>query len=110
MFISLAACLPCWPPAMQPYIYKFDPEVQHSGFEGFTVLFANGERVHWQLHREESRNESRGHSAAVTTRLQELEPGGCMAVPMPRHAIPRNKYRHIPRAPHRLRLQRDWHR
>ncbi|KAL4458886.1 hypothetical protein ABPG75_013751 [Micractinium tetrahymenae] len=26
----------------KPYIYSFNPEVQHSGFEGFTVLFANG--------------------------------------------------------------------
>lgn len=29
---------------MQPYIYSYDPEVQHSGFQGFTVLFANGGR------------------------------------------------------------------
>lgn len=26
----------------KPYIYSYDPEVQHSGFQGFTVLFANG--------------------------------------------------------------------
>ena len=42
---AVRSSAPWWRPLprLQPWVYKFSPTVQHSGFEGFTIKFAWGE-------------------------------------------------------------------
>lgn len=44
-------CCPMHPPPlpMQPFVFRYAPDVQHSGFESFTVKFAHGAPAHTLL-------------------------------------------------------------